>query len=185
MGKVLAGVGCLVGASVVIRLWHGRRQQTGSARRAIAAPTDRALGRAPDVVSAARGAGDEWAADELALPTGPRFESGASPPNPEVKPGEGPSQTTADVPPKPKPDNGSPVESAQLGAASPQSGGDDEPPPSAPESAPGDTSTAPSPLASLPRQALFDIAKDHKVPPAARLTMSREELIDAIRRADA
>lgn len=185
MRKVLAGVGCLVGASVVIRLLHDRRQQIGSAQRAIAAPTDRGLGRTPDVVSAARRAGDEWTADEPALPTGPRFEPGASPQHRDVNLGEGPTLTADEVPPEPKSESGSQVESARLAAASPQPSGDDKPPPSAPESAPGDTSTSLGTLASLPRQALFDIAKDHKVPAAARLTMSREELIDAIRRADA
>src|SRR6185437_3945534 len=132
MGKVLAGVGCLVGASVVVRLLHDRRQQVGSAQRAIAAPTDRALGRTTDVVSAARGAGDEWAADKLALPTGPRFERGASPQNRDVSAGEGPTLTADNVPPDPKSENGSRVESARLAATSPQPSGDEKPPPSAP-----------------------------------------------------
>jgi phosphoserine phosphatase len=39
-------------------------------------------------------------------------------------------------------------------------------------------------LANLPRQSLFEIAKRCNVPADKRLTMTREELIDAIRRTD-
>jgi hypothetical protein len=162
MGKVLAAVGCLVGASVVVRLLHDRRERGLSPRRSIAPPEKPpALGPSSEPASVDPGLiGRQGPGPSVQAPEWADAGSGIS--------GDGHG---AFAEPSPDVVSGEPEAGGDYGDAAPA--------PSSDRTCFQDLEPVES-LAGLPRRSLFEMAKERDIPAARRLTMTREELIDAI-----